>query len=75
MSSFEIYKVAVMQYNKAMNYHTAISYNGRLAGKKKKDKNSKERKKQQEEYDKAMFYYNLYKATVKLEESEMNKEC
>lgn len=73
MSSFDIYKEAVNQYNKAMNYHNVISYNKNLDTKKRMEKNNRERKKQQIEYDKAMFYYKLYKAANRLEESE-NKE-
>lgn len=68
MSSFDIYKAALNQYNKAMNYHRAISYNKDLN--KQQELNLKERQKQQIEYDKAMFYYKLYKAVSKLEEME-----
>ena len=70
MSSFDIYKAALLQYNKAMNYHRAICYSKNLDKKEKQKKNLKERTKQQEEYDKAMFYYKLYKAASKLEEKE-----
>ena len=35
MSSFDIYKEAVNQYNKAMNYHSVISYNKNLDTKKR----------------------------------------
>lgn len=70
MSSFDIYKEAVNQYNKAMDYHSAICYNKKLDKRQKMEKNLKERKKQKIEYDKAMFYYKLYKAASKLEESE-----
>ena len=70
MSSFDIYKAALKQYNKAMNYHSAICYSKNLDKKEKQEKNTKERKIQQQEYDKAMFYYKLYKAANKLEESE-----
>lgn len=70
MNSFDIYKKALSQYNKAMDYHSAISYSKNLSRKGKMEKNNRERKKQKEEYDKAMFYYKLYKAASKLEESE-----
>ncbi|MBR4178048.1 MAG: hypothetical protein IKR57_01710 [Bacilli bacterium] len=73
MSSFDIYKAALSQYNKAMDYHSAICYNKKLDKRQKMEKNLKERKKQQSEYDKAMFYYKLYKAASKLEESEEKK--
>ena len=39
MNSFEIYKKAVNQYNKAMNYHSAISYSKNLDTKKRMEKN------------------------------------
>ena len=74
MSSFDIYKAALSQYNKAMNYHSAISYNKNLDTKKRMEKNNKERTKQQKEYDKAMFYYKLYKAASKLEQMEDKEE-
>lgn len=73
MSSFDIYKEAVFQYNKAMNYHSAISYNKNLDTKKRMEKNNRERKKQKIEYDKAMFYYKLYKAVSKLENGGKNE--
>ena len=74
MNSFEIYKKAVNQYNKAMNYHSAISYSKNLDTKKRMEKNNRERQKQQKEYDKAMFYYKLYKAASKLEQMEDKEE-
>lgn len=44
MSSFDIYKAAVMQYNKAMNYHSAISYSKNLDTKDRMEKNHRERR-------------------------------
>lgn len=73
MSSFEIYKAAVFQYNKAMKYRSTISYNKDLDYKTKIEKNNRERKIQKQEYDKAIFYYKLYKAVSKLENEELKK--
>lgn len=70
MSSFDIYKAAVMQYNKAMNYHSAISYSKNLDTKDRMEKNHRERRQQKMEYDKAKFLYSLYKAASKLEKME-----
>lgn len=77
MESFELYRIATEQYNKAMKYHNAITYNDNKRTKeinttKQEDfrKIYKERKIQQVEYEKALFYYKLYRAVLKQEEQE-----
>ena len=66
MNSFEIFKIATAQYNKAMKYHNSITFSSQ----KIDEKYIKERKIQQNEYDKALFLYKLYRAVLKQEELE-----
>lgn len=71
MNSFEIYRIATNQWNKAMKYHDNIDFDGKKKGQKISDtKSFKERKIQKIEYDKAIFYYKLYEYVARLEERE-----
>lgn len=74
MDSFELYKVAVNQWNKAMEYHNNIDYKGRKKWQKIADtKSFKEREIQKKEYEKALFYFKLYETVSKQEERELKK--
>lgn len=75
MESFELYKIATVQWNKAMQYHNNIDYSGRKKGKKLKDtKSYKEREIQKIEYDKALFYFKLYEYVARQEEREIRRK-
>ncbi len=71
MNSFDLYKHAINQWNKAMNYHNNIDYGSKRKG--NVEKTLKERKIQKVEYEKAIFYYKLYEYVAKLEERELKK--
>lgn len=74
MNSFEIYKIAMNQWNKAMNYHNNIEYTDKKRGKNpSREKSFKERIIQKNEYDKALFYFKLYETVSKQEERELKK--
>lgn len=74
MDSFEIYKIAVNQYHKAMDYHSNIDFEKKKKGQKLENtKSYKERRKQKIEYDKALFYFKLYKSFAKIEEREYRR--
>lgn len=74
MDSFELYKIALSQWNKAMEYHNNIEYEPNRRGKRiKQTKSYKEREIQKKEYEKAIFYYKLYESYAKLEERELKK--
>lgn len=75
MDSFELYKIALNQWNKAMEYHNNIEYEPNIRGRKnKKTKSYREREIQKKEYEKAIFYYKLYENFAKLEEREIKNE-
>lgn len=75
MNSFEIYRIATNQWNKAMDYHNNIDYKSKKINQKLCDtKSFKERKLQKDEYEKAIFYYKLYEYVARLEERELRDE-
>lgn len=75
MDSFEIYKIALNQWNKAMDYHNNIKYTDKKRGNNPARKKSyKERLIQKNEYDKALFYFKLYEHVAKQEERELRKK-
>lgn len=74
MDSFELYKIATNQWNKAMEYHNNIDYTGKKKYQKVSEtKSFKEREIQKREYEKAIFYYKLYEQVAKMEERELRK--
>lgn len=71
MNSFELYRIATNQWNKAMDYHNSIDYKSKKKGQKiVETKSYRERKTQKEEYEKALFYYKLYEYVARQEERE-----
>lgn len=74
MDSFVIYKIAINQWNKAMEYHNNIDYTSKKKYQKiSETKSFKEREIQKKEYEKALFYYKLYESISRLEERELRK--
>lgn len=71
MNSFEIYRIAMDQWKKAREYQENINFG---ENKKGKIKSTKERKKQNKEYEKAVFFFKLYKSVSILEEREFKNE-
>lgn len=75
MESFELYKIATNQWNKAMMYHNNIDYSSKKKGQKIcQTKSYKEREIQKIEYEKALFYYKLYEYVARQEEREFRRK-